>query len=225
MKDFRGWLREDYGKVLFAPERRDVPQPPERNTADENAAWEAFQRHYFGGRDAALVKELPKLLRAQAAGKHAEILRVPKRYKYAYRMMSDLPVDLMKSNFNISVSGRRGIVRGGTYTNKRNIVSSWTVDLAALPKLLEDFGGKMYRRNKDSYHILVVADLERSRNSFFMNPDKYSDTPRLAGQFSYQREIISHKPVKMLKTVFCDKDEFGGNDRVITEWLMGEVSA
>jgi len=204
-KTFLQFIEEDYGKVLFAPERRDVPQPAEDNTKDEEEAWEAFQKHYFGGRDAALVKELPKLLAAQKEGKHADILRVPKLYKYAYRLMSDLPVDIMKSNFNISVEGNRGIIRGGTYTNTRNIVSSWTVDLAALPKLVEDFGGKMYRRNKDSYHILVVADLERSRDSFFMNPDKYADTPRLAGQFSYQREIISHKPVKMLKTVFATR--------------------
>lgn len=224
MKSIKRWLKEDYGKVLFAPERKDVPQPPERNTKDEEDAWEAFQKHYFGGRDAALVKQLPKLLAAQKAGKHAEILRVPKEYKYAYRLMSDLPADLIKSVFNISVSGKRGIVRGGTYTNTRNIVSSWTVDLAALPKLVEDFGGKMYRRNKDSYHILVVADLERSRSSFFMNPDKYGDVPKLAGQFSYQREIISHKPVKILKTIFCDKDEFGGNDMVITQWLMEQVT-
>jgi len=82
----------------------------------------------------------------------------------------------------------------------------------------------MYHKNKDSYHILVVADLERSRDSFLINPDKYADTPRLAGKFSYQREIISYKPVKMLKTVFCNKDEFGGDDRIITQWLMGQIS-
>jgi hypothetical protein len=224
MKSLKRWLKEDYGKVLFAPERADVPQPAEENTKDEEDAWEAFQKHYFGGRDAALVNELPKLLAAKKAGNHADILRVPKLYNYAYRLMSDLPVDLMKSNFNILVEGNKGIIRGGTYTNTKNIVSSWTVDLAALPKLIEDFGGKMYRKNKDSYHILVVADLERSRDSFLMNPDKYADTPRLAGKFSYQREIISYKPVKMLKTVFCNKDEFGGDDRIITQWLMGQIS-
>lgn len=224
MKSLKRWLKEDYGNILFAPERTDAVQPPEKNTKDEEDAWEAFQKHYFGGRDAALVKELPKLIAAQKAGKHADILRVPKSYKYAYRLMSDLPVDIMKSNFNISVSGNRGIVRGGTYTNIRNVVSSWTVDLAALPKLVEDFGGNMYRRNKESYHILAIADLERSRNSFFMNPDKYTNIPRLAGQFSYQREIISYKPVKMLKTIFCNKDEFGGDDRIITQWLMDQVA-
>jgi len=225
MKSLKRWIKEDYGKVLFAQQRTDVQQPAEDNTPDEDRVFDAFQKHYFGGRDAALVKELPDLIKAQKAGKHSEVLRVPKQYKYGYRLMADLPANILKSVFNLSVDGDKGIVRGGVYTNERNIVSSWTVDTAVLPKIVDDFGGKLYRRNADSYHVLVIADLDRSRDSFFMNPDKYYDMPSMAGQFSYQREIISYKPVKLLKTIFCNKDEFDGNDRVITQWLIDQVGA
>lgn len=224
MKSLRGWLKEDFGAVLFAPQRRDVRNPPEPNTPDEERVFDAFQKHYFGGRDTALVKELPRLLKAMNSGKHSEFLRVPKQYKYAYRLMADLPAATLKSVFNIPVSGDRGIARGGTYTNTRNVLSSWTVDYAVLPKIVDDFGGKLYRKNADSYHVLVIADLDRSRNAFIMNPDKYYDIPSMAGQFSYQREIISHKPVKLLKTIFCNKNQFGGDDRMIVQWLMDGVS-
>jgi hypothetical protein len=225
MKSFHRWLSEDFGKVLFAPNRKDVAQPPEKNTPEEDAAWEAFQKHYIGGKDADLVRNLPKILAAMKRGEHKEFLEVPKKYKFAYRLMADLPISVMRNTFGITIdakSGKRGVVRGGTYTNERNIVSSWTVDTAVMPALLKDFGS-LYRRNKDSFHVLMVCDISRQRDSFIINPDKYHDVPQMAGQFSYQKEIISHKPIKVLKTVFCDKDEFGGSDSQILDWLISQA--
>lgn len=222
IRGFLKFVKEDYGKVIFAPDRLDSPKPAEANTSDENAAWEAFQKHYIGGKDTELVRNLPKILAAKRRGEHREFLQVPSEYKYAYRLMADLPLTVLNGTFKIPInkrSGPRGVARGGVYTNDRNIVSSWTVDLAVLPKLIDDFGS-LYRRNPDSYHVLVVAEIDKNRDAFIINPDKYHDVPKMAGQFSYQREIISVKPVKLLKTVFCDKDEFRGDDRTIVQWLM-----
>ena len=225
MKEFSQWLQEDFGKVMFAPSRGDVPQPPEPNTRAEEEAWQSFQKHYIGGKDADLVRNLPKILAAKKRGEHKEFLEVPSKYRYAYRLMADLPISVLKGTFGIAIdskSGKRGITRGGTYTNSRNVVSSWTVDTAVLPKLLEDFGS-LYRKNKDSYHVLMVAEVGRNRDAFIINPDKYESIPQMAGQFSYQRDIISVKPVKVLKTIFCDKDEFRGSDSTIIQWLMQQV--
>ena len=45
------------------------------------------------------------------------------------------------------------------------------------------------------------------------------EIPTMAGQFSYQQEIISIDSVKIYKAVYCNKKEFGGDPVVILDWL------
>ena len=220
---FSKWVREDFGKVLFAPDRRDVPAPAEPNTSDEQAAWEAFKQHYIGGKDGNLIRALPDILAAKRQGQHREFLEVPSKYKYAYRLMSDMTVESMSAALGVRVNPtqRQGQVRGGTYTTKR-VVSSWTVEPGVMPRLLQDFGA-LYRKNAASYHIVLIAPIASNKDGFIVNPDKYDDVPAMAGQFSYQKEIISVKPIKLERVIFCDKNEFNKNDKQIIDWLLGEI--
>jgi len=91
--------------------------------------------------------------------------------------------------------------------------------------LLADFGGEFYRNNTGAYHIIFVADLNLRRNSFIMNPDVYTRTPRLAGEFSYQREIISVDSLPVMGVAYCRHDEFGGDDKRILQKLVETAKA
>lgn len=226
MRRFLPWLHENYGEVLFAPNRLDVAQPPEPNTPSEEEAWKAFRAHYMGGRDANLIANLPEILIAKAKGKYQDFLNVPSHYTFAYRLMADVPVETLSSVFGFSIAAGHNPVNGilprGIYESSINRVSSWTVELAALPQLVKDFRG-LYRKHAHSYHLLLHAKLEENPNAFLINPDKYQVAPELAGQFSYQKEIISYAPVLLWKTIYCDKDAFNGNDDIIIEWLISQT--
>ena len=95
---------EDFGKVLFAPDRTDTPKPTEKNTSREQETWEAFKKHYIGGRDADLKKALPALLDAKRKGLYKEFLDVPSNYKYAYRLMADMTVDIAKKALGVTIN-------------------------------------------------------------------------------------------------------------------------
>lgn len=226
MQSFAVWLRENYGKVLFAPDRLDVSQPAEPNTPPEDIAWAAFRAHYLGGRDANLIANLPQILAAKEQGLYQDFLNVPDQYKFAYRLMADVPYSVMEQAFGFApqteADAVNGVIDGGVYPSSLNRVSSWTVDVAALPQLVKDFGG-LYRTHEHSYHILLHAKLEENQDAFLINPDKYEVTPALAGQFSYQKEIISYAPVQLWKTVYCDKDALFSDDSAIVDWLISQT--
>lgn len=226
MLSFATWLRENYGNVIFAPDRLDVSQPPEPNTPEEDEAWKAFRQHYLGGRDGSLIANLPQILVAKAQGKYKEFLDVPDNYKFAYRLMADVPASTLVSAFGFNPKTQadvvNGVINGGTYSSSLSRVSSWTVDVAALPQLVKDFGG-LYRKHEHSYHLLLHAKLDENHDAFLINPDKYQMAPELAGQFSYQKEIISFAPVTLWKTIYCDKNAFAGNDDTIVEWLISQT--
>lgn len=217
----------DYGTIIFAPKRNDVTPPPERDTPQEEAAWEAFQKHYFGGKDEDLNRVVDEILAARDSGWYGGYLNVPTKYKRAYRVINDIPAAVAKKLIpSFPQDGRAsGWASGGTYKPLRGRVNSWTVSTQIFRRLLRDFGGEFYARNPGAYHIVLVCDLNNHRKRFFMNPDRaYPTTPTLAGQFSYQREIISVDSVNMMGAAFCRHDEFGGDDEKILQKLIGLVA-
>jgi len=131
---------------------------------------------------------------------------------------------MMGNRFDTSMS--RGTIRGGTYTAHRNAsdVSSWTVDASVITRLVDDFG-QLYRKNPKSYHVLLVATTKKNPDGFLINPDEYEYAPTFAGQFSYQKEILSTGPIALEYTVYCDKDELGGDDRKIVSWLLSRIES
>lgn len=213
----------DYGQIIFAPHRTDAPKPPERNTPEEAAAWDAFQKHYFGGKDDRLNALVDEVLTARDSGWYTDYLTVPKKYTRAYRIINDIPAAVAKKLIpSFPQDGTEwGWVGGGRYSPHKGRINSWTVDTGIMPRLLRDFGGAFYRRNPGAYHMIFVCDLNQNRGGFFMNPDTaYENTPRLAGVFSYQREIISVDSLPLKGAAFCRHDEFGGDDAAILKKLI-----
>jgi len=217
----------DYGQFIFAPNRKDTPKPPERDTPEEKAAWAAFQKHYCGGKDTYLNRLGYQVVAARDCGWHCDYLAVPKQYRRAYRIINDIPAAAARALVpSFPTDGRAsGWASGGTYKPHKSRVNSWTVDTGILKKLLADFGGEFYRNNTGAYHIIFVADLNLRRNSFIMNPDVYTHTPRLAGEFSYQREIISVDSLPVVGVAYCRHDEFGGDDKRILRKLVETATA
>jgi hypothetical protein len=213
----------DYGQIIFAPNRKDAPKPPERDTPEEAAAWAAFQKHYFGGKDEQLNRLVDQVIAARDSGWYSDYLEVPRKYRRAYRIINDIPAAAARKLVpSFPLDGRvSGWASGGVYKPHRGRVNSWTVDTAIMKKLLADFGGAFYRRNSGAYHMIFVADLNTKRKDFFMNPDVYTVTPRLAGEFSYQREIISVDSLGVMGVAFCRHDQFGGDDSKILQKLVG----
>ena len=212
----------DYGQIIFAPNRKDAPKPPERDTPEEAAAWAAFQKHYFGGKDEQLNRLVDQVVAARDSGWYTDYLEVPRKYRRAYRIINDIPAAAARKLVpSFPLDGRvSGWASGGVYKPHRGRVNSWTVDTAIMKKLLADFGGAFYRRNPGAYHMIFVADLNTKRKDFFMNPDVYTVTPRLAGEFSYQREIISVDSLSVMGVAFCRHDQFGGDDSKILQKLV-----
>lgn len=224
MKSYRQWMQEDYGQVLFAPQRTDTPSR-EPNTPEEDDAWDAFQQHYFGGNDQDLNALMPEILAAKQSGKYADFLNVPDKYPTAYRLMADVPEDVLLHMLAQPLgSAPRGVIHGGTYRAKNDPVnvSSWTVDPAVIIPLVDDFG-TLYRRHPVSFHVILVADIGENREQFLINPDKYKAAPTLAGHFSYQKEILSTGVVALKRIIYCNKDEFDGSDRRIVKWLIQQL--
>ena len=211
----------DYGQIIFAPHRTDAPKPPERNTPEEKAAWAAFQKHYFGGKDEDLNRMVDEVVAARDSGWYGDYLRVPPKYKRGYRIINDIPADVIKTMIPSFNSKDMGWCAGGVYKPYGTRINSWTVDTGMFDKLLRDFGGAFYARTAGAYHIIFVCDLNRTRERFFMNPDAYRRTPPLAGKFSYQREIISVDTVPVSGIAFCRHDEFGGDHKKILQKLVG----
>ena len=217
----------DYGQIIFAPKRNDVAPPPERDTPEERKAWDAFQKHYFGGKDERLNTVVDEILAARDSGWYSGYLNVPPKYKRAYRVINDIPAEVAKKLIPAFPQDGRasGWISGGQYRPLRGRVNSWTVSTAIFSRLLRDFGGAFYARNPGAYHLILVCDLTQNRKRFFMNPDMaYPTTPKLAGQFSYQREIISVDNIPIMGTAYCRHDEFGGDDDKILRKLVSLAS-
>ena len=213
--------KPDYGKVIFAPDRKDVPKPPEPNTPEEKLAWDAFQKHYFGGKDTDLNRLVDKIVNARDLGWYTDFLKVPSKYKLGYRIINDTPAHVIKNMIpGFDSKKLKGWVGGGNYKPHKLRINSWTVSKSIFFKLLKDFGGKFYRNNEEAYHVLFVVSVGKNKNNFFMNPDKYTKTPKLAGKFSYQKEIISIDSFSLVGASYCRTDEFNGNDTEILKYLL-----
>lgn len=212
----------DYGKTIFAPHRLGEPPPHEPNTPEEEAAWAAFQKHYFGGKDDSLNALVDDVLAARDSGWYGEYLTVPGKYRRAFRVINDIPAAVAKGLVpSFPQDGKAwGWAAGGVYKPHKGRVNSWTVSTSIFKKLLKDFGGAFYRRNPGAYHLVLVVNLDAHRKRFFMNPDSYHISPKLAGEFSYQQEIISVDNIPLVGAAYCRHDEFGGDDSKILQKLL-----
>jgi hypothetical protein len=203
-----------YGEYLFGELRRDVS---ETNTKAEEALISVLRRHFKGGgdpfRDPPLSGDAAKMLKGvHDKGWYSDWLQVPKKYRYAYRIMDNISfrgLTKMEEGASpeqreFSEDGETNMTSGATYKPRgRGQASSWTVDTEAIEKMVRDWrfqsGGYREYPDSDTHIAIAVADLSRVRNSFLLNPDRIAQIG-LASDFTYQREVIGWGsfPIKLI---------------------------
>lgn len=191
---FEGATKNDiYGKYLFGQER-GLPDPKNRetNTAEENELYSAMHDQYHGEMW-SLNSYIAKLADLEAKNKYTDVLRVPKKYKYAYRVM-DVPYKTLtnilgKTPEHVTpgrmVHAKRGIFRANEGDERKHY--SWTVDPVAFKEMLDDWG---YLHQKPGYLVFLRAPIGGNGNRFLLNPDS-EVLKKLSDEYAYQREVIS----------------------------------
>lgn len=189
---------QDFGEYLFGQEL-GLPnkENPERNSPEENKLKNDLVAHYGGGMS-SLNKWIPKLTALNRKGMYKHILQVPKKYKYAYRQLSNVSTEQLTKILGYEptdVEPNQVYYEDGVFLNpNRSPHQSWTVDFDIFKEMVfsdHNVGGK---HKKDHYFVIVGAKV--ADNEFLLNPDA---TELFSGQYSYQKEIISVGPVT------CDK--------------------
>lgn len=184
-----------FGAYLFG-QQRGLPSArnPEKNTEEEIDFEAALRNHYYNEME-DLDQWLDLMVKLNNQGKYKDILRVPSKYKYAWRTMTNISHDTLMSwlGYDPDQMESGEIYEeniGGTYTPKGNIKhSSWTVDPDVFENMLEDWG--RFTRGSKGYLVFLRAPIKG--NTFLLNPE---ETGFAAEQYAYQEEVISVGPVK-----------------------------
>jgi hypothetical protein len=202
-----------FGRYMFADQRADVPEPKEPNTPEENDLVDAFQKH-FHGRPEKLQGWVDKLLSLR--DEYPSFLRPPARAKRAFRTLT-VPENIMatiigKKPTDEQHDGEVHIVQGGTMPGnfKGKTFFSWTLVPDIFYGLKKDWGSLFYtdwiKRSVGQRGYVVFAAADVSSNDFLLNPDKMKKTG-LAGEFTYQVEVLSVGEVKLAEVAFFYFDE------------------
>ena len=199
------------GQYVFADLRKDVP--PEPDTPLEKDLSHAYNKH-FHGRPSELQAWIDEILALQPD--YPEFFAVPSQYTHAYRTIT-VPVSVMSQilGHEMTDEDRDGSVhvatsgmQPGSFKGKNFF--SWTVDPSIFFGLKKDWGSLFktdWIRNKvGASGFVAFLRAPVSENTFFNNPNKMSETG-LAGQFDYQREVISVDEVVLDRITYFYFDE------------------
>lgn len=179
------------------------PKHDAKATLPLELVW-AIRAHYEEDYD-ALIGMAGKLDAWRENPAYAKDLRVPSKYKFAYRLMYNLSSTTLRklSGADAQVGKLPAKLPGGTYVPlSKRTVSSWTVDT---DKLNPKASGRLW-------HLLSVVDLEpntyialveaKVSKRFYLNPDTI---PKAVGRNEdMSSEIISVGSVPVVR-VFADK--------------------
>jgi hypothetical protein len=188
-----------FGNYVFADERKDAPKEP--NTPEEKQIAKALYMQ-FHGRPDALAPWIDDLLANK--DDYASFLSPPKQYKKAFRTMT-IPKDIFEQMFHKpttkDMDGNVHLINGGSvgpYGN-RNFFS-WTLNPDIFYGLKKDWGSLFNtdwvqkKIGQDGFVVFLSANVDQ--NEFLLNPLKLKKTT-LAGEFSYQMEVIAVGDVKL----------------------------
>ncbi len=201
------------GEYVFASLRDDVPTPKEPDTPEEKQLAAAYNKHYHG-RPAELQGWINDILKLQVD--YPDFFEVPPRYPYAYRTITvpepamsqilgrEMTDDDRDGEIHIEDSG----TQPGSFKGKNFF--SWTVDPNIFFGLKKDWGSLFktdwIRSKVGASGFVAFLRAPVSENTFFNNPHKMSETG-LAGQFDYQREVISVDEVALDRITYFYFDE------------------
>lgn len=201
------------GEYVFAELRDDVPQPAEPDTPVEKDLAQAYNKHYHG-RPGELQAWIDEILKLQPD--YPEFFAVPPEFTHAYRTIT-VPESVMAQVLGreITDEDRSGIVRiaiGGMQPGsfKGKNFFSWTIDPNIFFGLKKDWGSLFktdwIRSKVGTAGFVAFLRAPIAENTFFNNPIKMSKTG-LAGQFDYQREVISVDEVVLDRITYFYFDE------------------
>lgn len=193
-------IKEDFGKELFGQQLNRPKKNPEPNTEPEDDLANDLSNHY-GGDMSDLSPWIPQLVKLNKVGKYKNVLRVPSKYKYAYRVMGNIrlstltkmlgyePTDFEPEEVYHEDNAKYSLFDYQTH-------SSWTVDFDVIKKIFDDWSLISHGIISKEQEFFVILRAPVNSNTFLLNPDV---TGFLSKHFDYQREIIS------VGNVRCDK--------------------
>lgn len=196
-----------FGDELGLPNKKN----PEQNTPKEKRLSQALENHY-SGEMWELSTWIPTLDKLNKQGKYKNVLRVPSKYKKAYRMIFDIDLkDLTK----ILGYEPTDIEPGEVYHEKKVMIEpfrkgqlqeSWTVDFDTIERIIQDWWSETENGN---FFVILVADVKK--NNFLLNPDITKPWSRY---YDFQREIVSVGPVTCEEIIYlqAENEEYGIND-------------
>lgn len=176
-----------FGQYLFAPERTDVPMPPEENTEEEEKLFVAIQDMFGDKGDANLRKFSKKILELLANNKYAALLSPGDRK--AYRGIKITKKELLDL---IEPYGEE--IKYNEYVTmnlpdkldplKGNLLQSWTVDLDQAAKFAsyDRPGGRVVA-------VIFVARTDAEGNNFFGAPKTLASV--VYPEYEEEAEVIS----------------------------------
>lgn len=196
--------RVDFGKYLFGASRKKPNERnPERNTPAETDLELDLMAHYTS-LPSGLKKWIGTLDKLEKSGKYTDVLTVPDKYKYAYRVMSNVSLeDLTKILGYEPTSYEAGQiyeedVAGGTFSPRspEEKHSSWTVNVNMF-KLMQKETYTLSKKDyeKDEFLVFLRAPIRDMGNRFLLNPD---ETKYIARKYSFEEEVLS------VGTITCD---------------------
>ena len=199
------------GEYVFAELRYDVPPEPDTPVEQDLAA--AYDKHYHG-RPAELQSWIDEILALQ--GDYPDFFNVPPQYAHAYRtitvpasvMSQVLGRELTDEDLDGTVHVESGGTQPGSFKGKNFF--SWTVDPSIFFGLKKDWGSLFktdwIRSKVGAAGFVAFLRAPIAGNTFFNNPHKMSETG-LAGQFDYQREVISVDEVALDRITYFYFDD------------------
>lgn len=192
------FLLEDdprFGKYLLGQARNK----PEEDTETEEALARDLENHYHGEM-LDLNYWIPTLDKLESEGQYKDVLKVPSKYKYAYRVMGNVSMkDLIKilgyepTGYKTDEIYEEDVAGGTFYPQSDREHYSWTVDYTVFKEMQKDWGGLSPFRTNEKKQFLVFLRAPIKGNRFLLNPE---ETKNIAKRYQYQKEIISIGPVK-----------------------------
>ncbi len=197
LKNLIAFLFEDdprFGKYLLGQARKK----PEKDTETEKDFAKDLYMHYHGIPN-DLNPWISTLDKLERQGEYKDVLKVPSKYKYAYRVMGNISLKDLTKILGYEPTGYEPDeiyeedVAGGTFYPKDfRDHYSWTVDYNVFKEIQKDWGtlsAEIYK--KDEFLVFLRAPIEGNR--FLFNPE---ETKKIAAEYQYQKEVISIGPVK-----------------------------
>lgn len=184
-------LDKPFGKYLFGKERnKPTVQKKEPNTEEEKELAKDLFDHFHGDVE-QLNPWISKLDRLEREGLYKDVLSVPSKYKYAYRVMVDIPLNTLTAILGYEPTDYEPNevyeeTEGGVFA-PRSIREhySWTVNHKTFAEMEKDWGGLLHRAS-NTFIVFLRAPI--ASNRFLLNP---KETASIAQEYAYQNEVIS----------------------------------